>query len=285
MSASMTRPDRPRPLDRAALVLVGVIALLGWVALAAMVAGMPVEGLAALGPGMDVFGGLDLPPSLATALATVCAPLGGAAGLLSPAGFAIAFLMWAAMSAAMMLPSAAPVLAVRGHGPGEAVARILGYLAVWFAFSVVATAAQAGLVAAGQLSSALAPAGVGLAGLALLAAGIYQFTPLKTACLVRCRFPPAFAPRRVGLVTAAFRDGLGRGLDCLGCCWVMMAAMLALGTMNLVWMAVLGVLAALEKLTFGRVVPNLIGLALMALGLALLAVSPVGGALMARFGA
>lgn len=285
MSASVTRPDRPRPLDRAALVLVGVIALLGWVALAAMVAGMPVEGLAALGPGMDVFGGLDLPPSLATALATVCAPLGGAAGLLSPEGFAIAFLMWAAMSAAMMLPSAAPVLAVRGHGPGEAVARILGYLAIWFAFSVVATAAQAGLVAAGQLSSALAPAGVGLAGLALLAAGIYQFTPLKTACLVRCRFPPAFAPRRAGLVTAAFRDGLGRGLDCLGCCWVMMAAMLALGTMNLVWMAVLGVLAALEKLTFGRAVPNLIGLALMALGLALLAVSPVGGALMARFGA
>ncbi|MGH2340498.1 DUF2182 domain-containing protein [Segnochrobactraceae bacterium EtOH-i3] len=274
-------PPRPRALDRAALGLVGVIAALGWVALVAMVIGMPAEGLAALGPGMDVFGALDLPPSVAAGLATLCAPLGGAAGLLSPAGFALAFLMWMAMSAAMMLPSAAPVLAIRGHGPGEAGARILGYLGVWFAFSLLATAVQAGLVAAGQLSSALAPAGVGLAGLALVAAGLYQFTPLKTACLIRCRFPPVFAPRTTGRVGAAFRDGLGRGMDCLGCCWVMMAAMLALGTMNLVWMAVLGVLAALEKLTTGRVVPTLIGLALTVLGAALLMVSPFGAALLA----
>lgn len=282
MPASTAGPVRPRTLDRVALVLVGVIAALGWAALVAMVAGMPVEGLAALGPGMDVFGGLDLPPSVATALATVCAPLGGAAGLLTPAGFALAFLMWAAMSAAMMLPSAAPVLATRGQKPGEAGARILGYLGVWLAFSGVATAVQAGLVAAGQLSSALAPASVGIAGLALLAAGLYQFTPLKTACLARCRFPPAFAPQSAGALGAALRDGIGRGVDCLGCCWVMMAAMLALGTMNLVWMAVLGVLAALEKLTFGRVVPNLIGVALTVLGVALLMVSPLGAALLAR---
>lgn len=282
MPASAAGPARPRALDRAALVLVCVIAALGWAALVAMVAGMPAEGLAALGPGMDVFGGLDLPPSVATALATVCAPLGGAAGLLTPAGFALAFLMWAAMSAAMMLPSAAPVLATRGQTAGEAGARILGYLGVWLAFSVVATAVQAGLVAAGQLSSALAPASVGIAGLALLAAGLYQFTPLKTACLMRCRFPPAFAPRAGGAASAALRDGIGRGIDCLGCCWVMMAAMLALGTMNLVWMAVLGVLAALEKLTFGRVVPNLIGVVLTVLGAALLMVSPLGAALLAR---
>lgn len=282
MSASAAGPHRPRALDRAALVLVGIIAALGWVALLAMVAGMPAEGLAALGPGMDVFGGLDLPPSVAAGLATICVPLGGAAGLLTPAGFALAFLMWAAMSAAMMLPSAAPVLAIRGRHAGEATARILGYLVIWFGFSGVATAVQAGLVAAGQLSSALAPAGVGLAGLSLVAAGLYQFTPLKTACLLRCRFPPAFAPRETGFLGAAFRDGLGRGVDCLGCCWVMMAAMLALGTMNLVWMAVLGVLAALEKLTLGRVVPNFIGLALTVLGGALLMVSPFGAALLAR---
>ena len=145
----------------------------------------------------------------------------------SPSHAALVFLMWWVMMAAMMLPSAAPLvlLATALHrrrsrdGRPDLMAGVLtaGYLAVWGAFSLAATLAQWGLEAAGGLASPGAiVAGPAVAGGILLAAGLYQLTPLKQACLRRCRSPVAFLTThwRPG-ATGAFRMGLAHGATAL----------------------------------------------------------------------
>lgn len=169
---------------------------------------------------------------------------------LSVADAVLLLAMWVAMVFAMMLPTAAPTFrAYAGNAGSGAVALIAGYTSVWLIIALLASAVQIWLVHLGALAPQMAPAGVALSASILLAAGIYQFTPLKWACLVRCRNPRVADVD--GEAGVAFRIGVEEGLACLGCCWAMMAVMFAAGLMNLAVMALLGVLMGLEKLLSG----------------------------------
>ena len=154
---------------------------------------------------------------------------------------------WVVMMAAMMLPSLAPTASLyarmtRDRGPTRALLFAAGYLIVWGAAGAVAYGLfEAGRALFGHLGAPFA------AGVVALAA-VYQFTPLKNACLGRCRGPLGFIlsswhEGRLG----ALRMGGEHALWCLGCCWALMAALFALGIMSLGWMAVVAALIALEK--------------------------------------
>ena len=265
------------------LVLAFVIALslAGWSYLLVMVADMvPVMDMSDAGPGMGVFNHFNMFSGLSSearaALAVICLPAGATFGMPGPdlTGYDLAriFLMWAMMSMAMMLPTAIPMIRAyhdwlgrgsepAGKGAGPPVAAILGYLCVWIGYAVVATLAQWGLSAAGGLSAMMAPASLALTTSVLFAAGLYQFMPAKAACLHRCWYPRwnfAGGPTGHGLVSG-YREGLYQGLICLGCCWAIMTVMFAVGLMNIIWIALLGGLMALEKTFASHVFPKLIG--------------------------
>ena len=187
--------------------------------------------------------------------------------------------MWAVMMVAMMTPSAAPMILMFAtiHRRRRAEGRpavptaifVLGYLAVWSAFSVVAALAQAGLHAAALLSPAMAASSPLLAGGLLVAAGVFQLTPLKRACLSACRSPLAFLMTgwREGRA-GAFGMGFRHGLYCLGCCWALMALLFVAGVMNLLWVATIAVAVLVEKvLPRGDLVGRLVGVALVVAGL------------------
>jgi len=134
---------------------------------------------------------------------------------------------------------------------GRTAAFVAGYLVLWSAFSAVATALQWALQLL-AVTNAAGPA-LGLFGAALVgAAGLYQLTPLKRACLAYCRSPvDAIAghwrPGRFG----AFQMGASHGLYCLGCCWLLMGLLFVSGVMNLLWVALLALLVLAEKLMPG----------------------------------
>jgi predicted metal-binding membrane protein len=162
--------------------------------------------------------------------------------------------LWIVMMAAMMLPSAIPTVALYGSLAKErarlaSVFFVVGYLAVWAAAGLVAfaLAAAGGRVAGGVF--AWDRAGRWAAGATLLVAAAYQLTPLKDACLARCRSPLAFllGSWRPGLA-GGFRLGLSSGAWCAGCCWALMASLFALGVMSIAWTALVAALVALEKL-------------------------------------
>jgi predicted metal-binding membrane protein len=188
----------------------------------------------------------------------------------------VALPMWAAMVLAMMLPTAGPMIltyaeiADTAARKGEPVVSPLmltaGYLAVWLGFAFPAALAQGALASAGLADGERA--GPLLAGFIFIGAGLYQFSALKRACLTLCQrpFPFLFAnwtTERLGV----FRLGLRQGLYCVGCCWAMMALMFAVGAMNAVWMAMLGVAMIVEKLSSGARWSNAIGAVLLALGI------------------
>jgi len=177
----------------------------------------------------------------------------------TPGYAALILAMWAVMMAAMMLPSAAPTvllvasLARRGaSGAGFARATALsfasGYLLVWCGFSLAATVLQWALDRVGMLSERMAVANAAIAGIVLIAAGAYQWTPLKETCLRHCRSPVAFLVQhwRRG-ARGAVATGLRHGLYCLGCCWMLMALLFVAGLMNLAWVAAVALLVLLEK--------------------------------------
>jgi predicted metal-binding membrane protein len=163
-------------------------------------------------------------------------------------------IMWAVMMAAMMLPTAMPMVSVfaglnRARGEaGRTVAFVAGYLVLWTAFGAAATAAQWMLQTRGLLSPMLVSMSSVLSAALLAIAGAFQFTPLKQACLRACRSPLGFllTDWRDGLSGAA-RMGVRHGLYCLGCCWALMALLFVGGAMNLLWIAALTLLVAMEK--------------------------------------
>jgi predicted metal-binding membrane protein len=192
------------------------------------------------------------------------------------------FSMWVVMMVGMMGASAAPVLLLvaKAYGaraqqagsadrgvPFAVPAFALGYLAVWVGFSVVATVAQWALHDAALLTHEMAIVGPRIAALLLIAAGAYQLAPLKRACLRHCQSPMGFLMShwREGM-TGAFQMGLRHGVFCLGCCWVLMCVLFAVGVMNLLWVAALALFILIEKQgTCGRV-SQLGGAALIGLG-------------------
>ena len=193
------------------------------------------------------------------------------------------WLMWAVMMAAMMLPSAIPVLllynaAVRrqsaaGSAAGQVYAMAAGYVAAWALFSVGATVLQRVLSVRLLLNPMMEMSSRRAIGLTLLVAGAYQFTPLKAACLRHCRSPLTVLmqrPRR-GAAGAA-RMGLEHGLYCVGCCWALMLLLFAAGVMNLAVIVGLTALVLIEKTTAtGPRTARATGTALVAAGLWFLA--------------
>lgn len=187
------------------------------------------------------------------------------------------FAMWSAMMAGMMLPSATPMaLAVeriardRGDRSGLAAAAafVFAYLVVWTGFSAIATAAQWAADRSGLLSAMMASANPWLSAVVLIVAGVFQFTPLKHACLSRCRSPMGFllSEWRPG-PAGAFVTGLRHGLYCVGCCWVLMALFFVFGTMNLVAAAGLAALVLAEKvLPRGAMIGRVFGAGLVVAG-------------------
>jgi predicted metal-binding membrane protein len=171
----------------------------------------------------------------------------------------LVFAMWAIMMAAMMLPSALPLLLLLARSNSQRYSRArallatgasgLGYVAAWSAFSALATLAQWGLLDARLVSPMMASSSPYLSALLLAAAGLYQFSALKYACLYRCRSPlSALLTQKRDGITGALLLGLRQGAYCTGCCWLLMALLFVLGVMNLLWIAALTLLVLLEKL-------------------------------------
>jgi predicted metal-binding membrane protein len=171
---------------------------------------------------------------------------------------ALMLAMWWVMMVAMMLPSAAPVILLAaalnrrttGRAPFSATAVfVAGYLLAWLGFSLAAVAAQAALSEARWLGSGMASASGVLSGGLLLAAGAWQFTPAKRACLRHCRSPVDWLIRHRGRGwRGALAIGVGHGGYCLGCCWALMALLFAGGVMDPLWIAGLALLVLVEKL-------------------------------------
>jgi predicted metal-binding membrane protein len=192
------------------------------------------------------------------------------------------FVMWAVMMVAMMLPSAAPVILLvlgvyrrRDNSDARVAAAsfVLGYVLVWTAFSAAASALQVGLHRRAILTADMRLGSTAVSGVVLVIAGVYQWLPVKRLCLAHCQSPVGFISRhfREG-AWGGFTMGVRHGTFCVGCCWLLMALLFAVGVMNLLWVAALTALVLIEKLfsrgaTFGRVA----GAALAAWGLYLLA--------------
>jgi predicted metal-binding membrane protein len=193
------------------------------------------------------------------------------------------FVMWTVMMIAMMTPSVAPTVLLyalhsnklrrekRPYAPAGAF--LAGYLLVWTGFSVLATAAQWGLQKTALLSMMMEPTSRLFAGTVLLAAGIYQWTPLKHRCLEHCRSPLAVLIQhwKPG-VGGAVSMGIRHGAYCTACCWFLMALLFAAGVMNLLWVALLTVFVLVEKAApHGETVARFSGVLLTAAGLWLMA--------------
>ena len=180
-------------------------------------------------------------------------------GETSPAYPALLLLMWWTMMMAMMLPSAAPAILTfaavsrkfsnQPKSPAAVASFAAGYAAIWTGFSALAVALQ--ILASGvtAFSMMMAMTGTLFGGGLLIAAGLYQISPLKMACLRKCQAPLMFLARnwRKGN-GGAFRMGFEHGVYCLGCCWVLMGLLFYGGVMELRWIVGLAIYVAIEKL-------------------------------------
>jgi len=205
------------------------------------------------------------------------------AAIWTPGYAVLMFFMWWIMMVAMMLPSAAPMILIfaavnrRQHETGHHYVSTsifaAGYLIAWAGFSLIAVLLQWAFERTGFLSPMLVATNVIFGGVLLLAAGSYQFLPLKHACLRYCRSPLAFLsdhwrPNNLG----ALRMGIVHGAFCVGCCWFLMGLLFFGGVMNLYWIAGLALLILLEKTApAGHWLSRAIGLVLIVWGGRLLA--------------
>ena len=222
-----------RSVNPQGLLWLGLFALIlaAWVALFTMTLDVPPAGLAS-----DIWASLCGGPMTAS--------------------YHVLFAMWALMAAAMMLPTFIPALRTfisLGHAgatkASDAIMLVGGYTFVWLGFAAAAAALQKWLSELGLLTSDGKSLSLWLTAALLLAAGLYQFSVLKAACLAKCRMPLTFFMERWAPGPArAFRMGSQLGLACLGCCWALMALAFVGGTMNLVWMGAATMFMALEKL-------------------------------------
>lgn len=264
----------------AATLCVATLMLTGWIYLGSTVAHVARSGgAAALGPGMGIFDRFaharGLGPDLTAAL---CRPmLGAELGLAGAGDLALVLLMWCAMALAMMIPTAAPMimtyagLAERNARAAERGATVAvlsaGYTSVWIGFALAASVLQCGLIRALALDPTIGAANGLFSGAVFMGAGAYQFSALKFACVTSCQRPSRiFLAHWSAAPAGAFRLGVRQGLYCLGCCWAMMAVMFAVGTMNVVWMAGLGTLMTLEKVSTTTRLSRITGAVLLAIG-------------------
>lgn len=286
----------PRGVAWVMLVLMVVIA---WAYLVAMTAVIGIAGtFNSLGPGMSGLDylsakyGLDAValPILASSpwLRQLGALCGVSAEYWTP-GIAVSqFTVWFAMAIAMMLPTATPMLrtyaeiadtaAQKGRRIVSPLVLAAGYLTIWAGFALLATALQWVLGMIGAISANGLLVSTGLSAAVIAGAGLYQFTSQKHACLIKCANPFPFlftnwTERTVGV----FRLGVREGIHCLACCWALMLAMLAVGTMNILWIAVLTVVMTVEKLIGARWFSQAVGVLMLIWAVALLAGVPMTG--------
>jgi predicted metal-binding membrane protein len=197
--------------------------------------------------------------------------------------FVLTFLMWAIMMVGMMLPSATPMILLfamvsrKQKAEGKPYVPVgmfaSGYLIVWSLFSLIAAGLQWALEQTALLSPMMVSASPYLGGGILIAAGIYQLTPLKTACLKHCRTPFSFVALhwRTGTRGSVIM-GMHHGAFCVGCCWALMALLFVGGVMNLLWVAIIAGFVLLEKvLPRGQGMGRLTGVALLGWGAWLIA--------------
>ncbi len=201
-----------------------------------------------------------------------------------PIEFAYVLAMWAVMMIGMMTPSVAPMILIyarvgrqaakSGHPFAASGWFASGYLIAWFGFSLVATCAQWVLERAALLTPMMESANIVLGGIVLIAAGIYQWTPLKEACLSYCQAPLTFIMRHGGFRSdpaGALALGLRHGVYCIGCCWALMLLLFVGGVMNVLWIAALAALVLSEKaLPFGKALSRAAGCFFIAAGIWLL---------------
>jgi predicted metal-binding membrane protein len=246
-----------------AVLCVVVLAVLGWVYLALLLAGMGGS-----------FGGYA-----AGMVQALCRPLPD--GTWTAGSIAIVASMWGAMTLAMMLPSAAPMImtyagiadtaAHKGERIVSPFVLAAGYTAVWLGFAIIATLVQIAITRAALLDAGMASASGLFSGAIFIGAGIYQFSALKHACLKRCQHPfPFFFANWTTTSRGVFRLGVKQGLYCLGCCWAMMLVMFAVGVMNVIWMAGIGIVMAVEKMLKGRRFTHAVGVVLIVAGAAII---------------
>lgn len=186
--------------------------------------------------------------------------------------------MWIVMMVGMMLPSVLPAVLIyaavarkaarEGTPVASAHAFVLGYVAVWIGFSLLATAAQWQLDRFALLSPMMVSDSPALGAGLLIAAGAYQLLPIKNQCLKYCRGPIQFiADHWKPGAAGAFRMGLEHGAFCLGCCWMLMLLLFVGGVMNLAWIAAITVFVLLEKAApFGDAGGRVTGVTMMAAG-------------------
>ncbi|MGA7384096.1 MAG: DUF2182 domain-containing protein [Methylocella sp.] len=201
--------------------------------------------------------------------------------------FVYVFAMWAVMMAGMMTPSAAPMILIyarvgrqaSAHGKPFAAAGwfATGYLLAWTGFALAATAAQWALDRTALLDPKMASSSQVFGGIVLIAAGIYQWTPLKDMCLAHCQSPLLFIQRQGGFrrdPLGSLRLGLRHGAYCVGCCWVLMALLFIGGVMNVLWIAAISAFVLIEKIVPGvRLISRIAGAGFVAAGTWLVVVS------------
>lgn len=255
-------------LRRDRLIVVGalgVIAALAWVYVLWLAADMSMDGMN--------MSGFRMIPAGTGMMTTAAAPW-------SAVEFAFVYVMWVAMMIGMMAPSAAPMMlmyaavARQGTIAGKPHAATgwfaAGYFLAWAGFSLAATLAQWMLDRWALLDARMASASILFAALALIAAGIYQWTPIKNACLAQCQSPFRFLMSHGGFrsdVSGCLRLGFLHGIYCVGCCWALMALLFVVGVMNVLWIALLALLVLVEKFApWGRWVARIAGVVCIAAG-------------------
>ncbi|HEU4779547.1 MAG TPA: DUF2182 domain-containing protein [Steroidobacteraceae bacterium] len=194
--------------------------------------------------------------------------------------FLFMFAMWVVMMIGMMTPSVAPMVLLyvavgrSSVGTGQAFAPasafVAGYLLSWAVFSAAATVLQWLLESRALITPMMAGTSRGLAGAALIAAGIYQWLPIKQSCLSQCRTPLSFVQRHGGFQPGSrgsLRLGALHGWYCIGCCWMLMVLLFAFGVMNFYWIAGLMIFVLIEKvIPHAGIVSLVAGLAAIAAG-------------------
>lgn len=194
----------------------------------------------------------------------------------SPQNFALTFCMWMVMMIGMMTPSAAPMILLfaklnkkKTHSQFVSTSLfVAGYLFIWGMFSLVATFIQWWLESTSLMMPMARVNSPVIAGVVFVVAGLYQFTPLKHACLKHCRSPFAFIMNewRDGKF-GAIRMGAVHGAYCCGCCWFLMALLFVVGVMNLLWVAVIALYVLVEKVApAGQWVARIGGVLMLSFG-------------------
>ena len=194
--------------------------------------------------------------------------------------FAFVFVMWTVMMVGMMTPSAAPMFLMYARVGRQTGAQskslsatvwfAAGYFLVWVAFALFATLVQWALERTALLDFTMASTDNVLGGFVFIAAGLYQWSRLNDLCMAQCQKPFEFVMRHGGYrrdAPGCVMLGLRHGAYCVGCCWALMALLLVGGVMNVLWIALLALLAFLERVTsMGRLIARLAGIVLVAGG-------------------